>query len=146
MTASSRRPLSAIYLGGLSVDSSPISLSSPNSSLVGVKLPHLPSPPNTNSASSGESNEGTNFGSIRLPSSPYTESPSAGRTMLNGTAHQKASNRFTDSDYGDDNDDEEDATATLSSGSRERAPQPQPSPNRARTLADRNREASLICI
>ena len=142
---SSRRPLSAIFIGSAlnsQLPDLPDPPSSPDSS------PGLPSPPATNSTGSGGAGEGDNsLSSIRIPSASTSIT-----TMSNGESHsdnnnEEKSGSRTPSDEADDNNDE-DHTARLqldrhkslkSTYSDENASALQ----RVKSLTQRNR---LVCI
>ena len=155
LVASSRRPLSAIFLGSLPPkDPKEVNipaLPEPPESPGAVSTSGLPSPPATNSTSSGSTgdNNSANFGSIRQRPVSYSGSPS---DMMPTETYDKPiaifkTSRPNSDDEDDENDHagEEDITARLD----RRLGVKSPSENiaalqRVKSLARRNRMVSLL--
>lgn len=155
LAASSRRPLSAIFLGSLPPkdprEANIPDLPEPPESPGAVSPSGLPSPPASNSTGSGSTgdNNSANSGSIRQRPIPYSGSPIA--MMPTETYDKHMSISKTSRPNSDDDDDEndhageEDNTARLDL----RIGAKSPSENiaalqRVKSLAQRNRMVSLL--
>lgn len=155
LVASSRRPLSAIFLGSLPPkdpkETNIPDLPEPPESPGSVSPSGLPSPPATNSTGSGSTGDdnSANFGSIRQRPVSYSGSPSAmiPTEMYDKPMAMSKTSRPNSDDEDDENDyaGEEDNTARLD----RRLGVKSPSENiaalqRVKNLAQRNRMVSLL--
>lgn len=155
LVASSRRPLSAIFLGSLPPkdpkEANIPDLPEPPESPGAASPSGLPSPPATNSTGSGSTgdNNSANSGSIRQRPVSYSRSPS---TMMPTETHEKPiTTAKTSRPNSDDEDDENDHAAEEDNTARldRRIGVKGPSENiaalqRVKSLAQRNRMVSLL--
>lgn len=146
--SSSRRPLSAIFLGSLPPkedNNLPDLPEPPESPGAASTSSGLPSPPATNSTGSGSTgdNKSATTGSLRQRPPSYASLPMSNRNYDTPSTPSKSSRTFDDDDDENDNSNEEDDTARLDRSHAMKSPNENlVALQRVKSLAERNRMVS----